>query len=218
MHAIARRSRPFALAATLLAVAACGDSTSPESALTAEEANELAFQMGALFSANLTTLSASAAQSSAESAARTSAVPQPINASFDATVRCPGGGSTRLSAEIDGTIDDATEFITADITVTSRNRPSNCGLDVHGRPFRITGELTATAHARIEDGVPVGEQTATLDGSFRWRTDGGRHGSCTVSYRASANYTTNVAVVNGNFCGTTINVTGPVTFGPVGGL
>jgi hypothetical protein len=176
--------------------------------LTADEASQLALQVGRLFSDELTPSTASAA-SAAPSEARVSAIPVPFNVVVNLTVPCPKGGTARLRITTSGTADEATKTVIADVTAT--NRPSNCGLDVHGKTFRITGELTARAHAMVVNDVPVGEQTASVDGSFTWRTDGGRHGTCTVNFAASANHTTKIAVVNGNFCGTTVSVTAPIT-------
>ena len=208
MHRVTRRSVPFGFAAALLWAAACSDSTAPEGPLTAEEASQLALQMGTLFSDELTASTASAA-SAAPNGARVSAIPVPFNVVVNFTVPCPKGGTTRLRVATSGTVDEATKTVIADVTAT--NRPSNCGLDVHGKTFRITGELTATAHAMVVNDIPVGEQTASVDGGFTWRADGGRHGRCTVSFTASANYTTKIAAVNGNFCGSTVSVTAPIT-------
>ena len=204
------RRRPLALVlvAALLSAAACKDSTAPDSTLTAEETSELALQIGMQLSGGFAASTASA-PSAAPHGASLSAIPMPFSVVVNVKLPCPRGGNTQLTATTSGVVDETTQSVTADVTGTQR--PTDCGLDVHGKTFRITGELTARAHAAVKDGVPVGEQTASLDGSFRWRDDSGRHGTCTVNYRASANYTTHVAVVNGNFCGTTVSVTAPIT-------
>jgi hypothetical protein len=200
--------RPFAVivGAALLSVAACSDSTAPNGTLTPEETSELALQMGINFAADVP---ASAAAAGAGGASF-NAIPAPFSVNVDdVNVPCPRGGNTRITATVSGTIDEATE--SANLNVSGTQRPNDCGYDVHGKTIRITGSLTATAHVEVANGLPVGTHTASLAGEFSWRASDGRRGSCSVNYNATANYTTNVAAVNGNFCGTTIQVTGPLT-------
>lgn len=201
------RHRPLALivGAALLSAAACSDSTAPNGTLTPEEASELALQMGANFGAGF---SASAGSASA-GGARLNAIPAPFSVSVDVNVPCPRGGNTRLTATISGTVDGATESVNANVSGT--HRPNDCGYDVHGKTIRTTGSLTATAHVEVVNGAPVGTQTASLVGEFSWQASDGRRGTCAVNYNATANYTSNVATVNGNFCGSTIQFTGPLT-------
>jgi hypothetical protein len=203
----AARRRPFVLmlGAALLSAAACSDSTGPNGTLTAEETSELALQMGAVFAGGV----ADPAASVAANGASFSVVPAPFSLAVDFTVPCPRGGNTRLTATVSGTVDEATESINAN--VEGRHRPANCGIDVHGKTFRTTGDLRTEAHVEAVNGVPVGIQTASLVGDFEWRASDGRRGTCSVNYSASANYTTHVAVVTGNFCGSTISFTGPFT-------
>jgi hypothetical protein len=192
------------LGAALLAAAACSDSTGPNGSLTPEELNELALQMGVGLSSDLTS---SAAVTS--DGARLNAIPAPLSASVDFTIRCPRGGTARITGSIDGTFDEATQSAVIDVIATQR--PNDCGYNVHGKPIRTTGELTAKAHVEIEDGLPVGIHTASLVGEFSWRTSDGRRGSCSVDYSATANYKANASTVNGNFCGATMHFTGPLT-------
>jgi hypothetical protein len=133
----------------------------------------------------------------------------PISASVDFTVRCPRGGSARITGTVDGIVDDETESATIDVSATQR--PNDCGYQVHGKTIWTTGLLTANAHVEVANGLPVGVHTASLVGEFSWRANDGRRGSCTVDYSASANYTSNVSTVNGNFCGSTIQFSGPLT-------
>jgi hypothetical protein len=199
-----RRPLALVLGAGVFAVAACSDSTGPNGPLTNEELNELALQMGVGLSSDFASSPALAPQG-----VRFNAIPAPISASVSFTVDCPRGGDARIEASLNGTVDDQTESMKLDVSATQR--PRNCGYPVHGKTVRVTGTLTANAHVEIENGLPVGTHTASLVGEFDWRADDGRRGHCSVNYSASANYTTNVATVNGNFCGATIQVSGPLT-------
>lgn len=204
MRSTLRLPLALVLGAGLLTAAACSDSTGPNGSLTPEELNELALQMGVGLSSDLT---GSAAVT--PNGVRLNAVPTPISASVDFTIRCPHGGTARITGSIEGTFDEATESAILDVSATQR--PNDCGYDVHGKPIRATGMLTANAHVEVENGEPVGTQTASLVGEFSWRTSDGRRGSCSVNYSASANYTTKVSTVNGSFCGATIRFSGPLT-------
>jgi hypothetical protein len=192
------------IGAALLTAAACSDSTGPVGSLTSEELNELARQMGIGLSTDL-----SASASSSAGGLRLNAVPQPVDADISVTVPCPIRGRTHITASVDGTFDEETESGVLDVTATQR--PDDCGFDVHGKIIRVTGSLTANAHVELANGLPVGTHTAKLVGEFSWRASDGRRGNCSVNYTATANYTTNVGTVNGNFCGTSIQVTGPLT-------
>ena len=198
----------LALAASLLVgAAACSDSTAPaKGSLTPDEISELAAQMGELFA---NAFAGSAVLASKGAAAQTSAIPTTIKVTVNLDAPCPRGGSAHVAATVNAVADDATESLTADVSGTQE--PKDCGFDVKGKTIWITGKLTSSAHAEVVNGLPVGEQRESLNGSFSWRASDGRRGSCDVNYVANANYTTNVVTVNGNFCGQTIQVTGPLT-------
>jgi hypothetical protein len=200
-----RRSITLTLAAVLLSAAACSDSTAPKGSLTPDEISELAVQMGAHFASAFSGSAALASKGQVQS----SAIPATIRVNVNLDVPCPRGGSSHLAASVDAVVDQATESVRAD--VTGSQGPKDCGFDVKGKTVWVTGTLTSTAHAEVVNGLPVGEQRASLDGSFSWRASDGRHGSCDVSYLAKANYTTNIATVNGSFCGQTVELTAPLT-------
>jgi hypothetical protein len=201
------RSRPLALVlgAALLSAAACSDSTAVKGSLTAQESSALALQMGTLMARGL---SASASVAGA-GGVQLNAIPAPFSLSVNFEVPCPKGGKTRLKATLSGQVENSTQSITADATGT--NEPDDCGFDVEGKTIWVTGLLTSSAHVDVANGVPVRENRASLKGRFHWRASDGRSGDCDVDYTAEANYLTNVADVNGNFCGATIRFTGPLT-------
>jgi hypothetical protein len=200
-----RRRLALVIGTVLVSAAACSDSTAPNDSLTPDETSELAFQMGAHLSGGLS----ESASSSVAGGPLLNAIPEPFSGTVNATVPCPRGGITRVTGTVNGTFDAATK--TGTVNVTATNRPDDCGYDVHGKTIRVSGSLTATAHAEIENGLPVGTHTASLVGEFNWRASDGRRGTCSVNYSATANYDTNVASVSGNFCGSTVQFTGPLT-------
>jgi hypothetical protein len=204
-----RQPLTLTLVAALLSAAACSDTTAPNGSLTADEISELAVQMGQHFASAFSGSAALASKGQAQS----SAIPATIKVNVNLDVPCPRGGTSHVAAMVDAVVDDATESVTAD--VTGSQALNDCGFDLKGKDVGaktiwVTGTLRSTAHAQVVNGLPVGEQRASLDGSFSWRASDGRRGSCDVNYAANADYTTNVATVNGNFCGQTIQVTAPL--------
>jgi hypothetical protein len=206
MLAVRRRSLSLMLGAALLSAGACNDSTAPDNTpLSGDESRELAIQIGALFAQGF----AGNVVTSRAADVSLSVIPTPFNVSVrNLRVPCPEGGFTLVTASATGTIDNATQSITA--TVTGTHTPTDCGVRAHGKTFVISGEFESEANVRVVNGLPVGENTARLTGEFDWRT-GRRSGHCLVSYLARANYTTNRAEVTGNFCGTEMTFTGPLT-------
>lgn len=200
------------LAPLLLAAAACSDSTSPaKSSLESEEAAAVAqyfdasASSGAMTSPALATSSPLAAASPGFSAAM-----MPVTLSVDHVAPCPKGGQTHLTFALDGQVDQQAHSL--DVTMTGTQAPQQCAFPVKDLVFTVTGTpgLTSTHHITIENGVPVGVQTARVEGSFDWSSSDGRSGSCAVDYTSEADFTAGTAKVDGSFCGTTIHYSGPL--------
>jgi hypothetical protein len=205
-----RRPLAAVVGAALVVAAACSDSTGPRGSLTAAEVDELARQIGVGFPSVLAPSAIAASKRAAGGAASSqSVVPEPFEFEVSRTVRCPVDGSTRVTASMTGQLDKATESF--DATVHGTNAPNNCGFDVHGKTIWVTGSLTSDATLHFVNGLPAGEQTASMSGRFSWRTSDNRNGSCDVDYDAVANYTTGRARVTGTFCDASINIDGPLT-------
>jgi hypothetical protein len=210
MPLVRRRSVSLLVGAVLLSAGACSDSTAPDTTpLSADESRDLAVQIGALFSQGL----AGGVVASRAADASLSVIPVPFGFSVEKLrVPCPEGGATTVTASVKGTIDNATQSITA--TATGSNTPIDCGVLAQGKKIFITGEFTSEASIRVKDGVPMGENTFSLKGEFSWRTANGRRsGKCFVDYLAKAFYTDNgnSAEVTGDFCGTRMTFSGPIT-------
>ena len=208
MSPVCRRSVSWLFGAALFSAGACSDSTAPENTpLSADESRALAIEIGALFAQGL----AGSAVASRAGDASLSVIPVPFGFSVtNLRVPCPEGGATTVTASVSGTIDNAAQSITA--TAHGTNKPANCGVVAHGKTIFVTGEFESDASIRVVNGLPRGENTASLNGQFSWRTANGRRsGTCSVDYVAKANYDTNRAEVTGDFCGTRMTFTGPLT-------
>jgi len=193
------------LAATVLLAAACKDLTGPKNALTADESADLANQIGSAI-VSAPTSDGGASYTRIPVQANLEAVP--VNITVDGrSVPCPRGGTTTISVHIEGTADQATHSLTAD--VTGSQLPNACGFLVRGKTVFVTATepLTATAHVEIANGVPVGVHTVTGSGSFTWSTRDGRSGSCTIAYTATRDYTNHTVSVQGSFCSTQLSET-----------
>lgn len=210
MRSFGRRSAALLIGAALSFAGACSDSTAPppdNTPLSADESRDLAVQIGALFAQGL----AGSVAGSRAADASLSVIPVPFGFSVtNLRVPCPEGGNTTVSATVNGTIDNATQSITA--TARGTNSPLNCGVMANGKKIFVSGEFESDVSVRIVNGFPKGENTARLKGTFSWRTANGRRsGECTVDYVAKANYDTNRAELTGSFCGTQMTFTGPLT-------
>jgi hypothetical protein len=205
---LAGRPAALVLVATLLSAAACTESTGPRGSLTHAELTSLASLMGAHFASSVS----SSAASLGGSVAGASVVTPPFNVRLRAdAVPCPRGGSTGVDVSVSWVIENAGQSLTADAQGT--HTPRRCGFEVEEETIWVSGVVTTTAHVRVVNGFPDGEQRATLDGEdITWETSDGRSGTCRrINYSATANYTTNQAQVNGHFCGADISVSGPLT-------
>jgi hypothetical protein len=206
---LAGRPAVLALTAALLSAAACSsDSTGPRGSLTNDELAALALQMGTHFAGSFS----GSAASFSKGEASFSAIPAPFSFTVNVSVPCPRGGKTDVAAQVSGVIDHAAQSVKADASGT--HTPKECGFDVDGKTIWVSGELETAAHVEVVNGVPKGEQSASLrtpGEPISWRTSDGRSGSCAINYTAKANYDTNRAVVNGSFCGSTVSFDGPLT-------
>jgi hypothetical protein len=201
--------RAIAAIAALTFATACDDTSTGTSGdrLTESEAAFLASTLGTQSSA---AASSRVSSISADVAARSS-VPSPFNFSLETTVPCPLGGNSRVTASMSGMIDQAAHSLTADLAGSLA--PSGCILrSREGVSFTISGTpgLSSDAHVDFTNGQPTGVHTASLEGSFNWTASDGRSGACSVDYAATANYTSNEASVNGDFCGSRVTFTGPL--------
>jgi hypothetical protein len=202
-----RQFFPRAAILGLVTAAACsGDSTSPRSSLSGDEAANLAMQLNLALTAAMPTTAAAAARMGIAA----SSAPQPITVSVDRTVPCPMGGQSHVVASLAGSLDTETESM--DITLTGSQSPANCGFDVDGVTFHTNGDpsLVSTAHIVTANGLPVGTLTFGGKGKFNWNASDGRAGSCSVDYTMSLDYTAQRAVVSGSFCGTRLEYNGPM--------
>jgi len=203
----ARRIAAFVLAAG--ASACSGDSTAPRGGLTQREATALALQLSGVASAASGGTVAPAIAVPQASAAF-AVVPSPINLGMQTTVPCPKGGSAKVSVTIAGTIDQATQSLTAD--VTGSFVPTACAVTADAVTLTLSGPpgLNTATHVSVVNGQPIGLQTLSVTGGFTWASSDGRTGSCTVDYKATADAASNKATLAGTVCGTVIDYSGPL--------
>jgi len=185
------------LAASLLALAACGsDATSPAaSTLTAADAAELAPRFGALATALLALPAGTPGMD-----VMTGTLP------LQATRPCPSGGSTSVRGTLAFSVDAAARSGTYTLAATSV--PSACAFPRRdGGTVSITGNpgITVGVTQSVAAGVP-GVRTATQKGAFTW-TRGGASGSCSLDLASSFDPTKGTNTVRGTFCGFPVDVT-----------
>ena len=212
MDELTRFTSPRRIATFVLVAAAAaggGDSTGPRGGLTQREATALALQLSGVASAASGGM-ASPAIAAPQSSAAFAVIPSPINLGMQTTVPCPKGGSAKVSVTIAGTIDQATQSITAD--VTGSFVPTACAVTADAVTLTLSGPpgLETATHVSVVNGQPTGVQTLSVTGGFTWASSDGRSGSCTVDYKATADAAANKATLKGTVCGTVVDYSGPL--------
>lgn len=199
--------KPFNLAciaALLLAVTACEQSTGPSTKITQADASQLAADMDAVLTLGESDFSLGGSFLVGPSGI--SAVPIAINNSFSVTRQCPQGGQVVLAGTTVGTGDRATHSLTLETNATRTDadcafRTRNGVLTLNGNP-----NIAYKGNLNIVNGAPVGLQTQTHKGSFKWERTGGS-GTCEVDFASSFDPATRTVTVTGHFCGHVVNST-----------
>lgn len=205
------RVRPYlslSSAIFLVAAAACSEVTGPSGVLNADQSAALAVQLGTPITTTASGSSGIAADlipSGASYAASSWSITL-----ANKSVPCPQGGTTTVSIDGSGTVDQTTHSLQANIT--GSQQPNQCGFMTKGKVVVLTATspITTTVALNIVNGVPVGLQTVTVNGNFSYTLNGGASQSCSVDYTAASDYTKNTSTVTGTFCNTTLNYSGPI--------
>lgn len=198
------------LVSVLAVAAACGESsTSPTGKLQADEAAAVALYFDTMAASSVASSGALAARTpGATGGAGFSATMAPVSLTVESTILCPRGGETHLSFALTGQVDPQTNSLDVDLTGT--HAPAACAFPSKELTITITGTpgLTSTAHLSMVNGAPSGVQTSSTTGSFDWSTSDGRSGHCEVAYTTEVDFAAGTVKVDGNFCGTTIHLSG----------
>jgi hypothetical protein len=196
-------------AVLVLAIAACDQSTGPSNALSQGAAMDLATALDA--SSTLGTADVGLGPSFSvnvgeNGASASAAVPTTFGNSFTVTKQCPKGGQVGLVGTIAGTGDSETHSLTLDVDATRTD--AACAFQTRDGVLTLSGNpnITYEGHLNIVNGLLVGQQTQTHQGSFTWARPGGS-GSCDVDLTSSFDPATHTATVTGHFCGHIVNVT-----------
>jgi hypothetical protein len=199
-------------AGLLLAIAACSDSsTGPSPSITQADANELAANMDAVATLGTSDIGLGAsfsivvAPSGASSSVSTA--PTTFNNTFDVTRQCPKGGSVEFKGSITGTGDRTTHSLTVDASATRTDAKCAFGAR-NGATIEVTGNpnIAYTGHLNIVNGMPVGLQTQSHEGSFTW-VRGTDSGTCNIDVKSSYDPATRTLTVTGTVCGRDVSVT-----------
>jgi hypothetical protein len=194
------RLTPLFAVATL-AVAACSDSTAPDSGrLSREEAIMIA---GAVTSSAQTTTSAQARPAGDAIASE----PHNFEHDLETSHPCPRGGTMNLTYRATGMVDpEAGSF---EIDVSGTQRPAACAYDHQAVTFTVTGapSLTFEAHLGVTNHQPSEPFTVEVNGGFRWTASDGRSGTCTIEYSEVTDFVAKRRTVDGSVCGHTVKET-----------
>jgi phage baseplate assembly protein gpV len=206
-----RQSYLACTAGLLLAIAACDSSTGPSAGITQTDANKLAADIDGVSTLGTGDLGLGASFSlvvppGGVSATVTTA-PTTFNNTFDVTRQCPKGGSVEFAGSITGTGDRTTHSLTVDATATRTD--TKCAFAArNGATIEVTGNpnIAYKGHLNIVNGLPVGLQTQSHEGSFKW-VRGTESGTCDIKVSSSYDPTTHTLTVTGTVCGRDVSVT-----------
>ena len=191
-----RRSLPLALAVALLA--ACGDSTGPDSGVTSlsdSESNALALDFLAA--------AVNAMNSASGSPGLTASVP--VNVQYSHVMACPAGGHISVSGSLTGSVDDQGSGA---LFLQILETPTDCAHEFQGSTVAFSGNpyISVAGTFTYLNGAAATQQSLNIGGGFSWSADPGGSGSCTVIL--SLNLATNASgttTLSGTVCGRQVN-------------
>jgi hypothetical protein len=190
-----------------LMVAACDDSTAPESQqLSASEAAALAV---ALDNASSTAVDPEADTEGpdfllAPSEGAAQSVTTRTDA-FDVDVPCPRGGTSNLSGEHVLVIDTDEGFITVDVTA-SKGHEACVFRTSEGVDITVDGTVSFVAARELREGLAAASQTHS--GSLDYVTSDGKEGTCPIDITTEFSLTPGQAsrTILGSVCGHEVDV------------
>jgi hypothetical protein len=188
--------RAATLLVWVLGVAGC-DLVSPGDKLTEQEAEELALAIAQ--AGLLTAPTFSPQQGPALEAAR-------VTITVNETESCEGGGTSAIAGSATVDVNEQTGSGTASFTYTVT--PTNCGVrTASGKVFRLTGDPNLKVTGEFSFTQTSFSGTIDYQGSFKWQSDDGRSGGCSLTLKAQYQVTvgqtsaTSSVSVKGQVCG-----------------
>jgi hypothetical protein len=194
-----KRSSLLALPLLCLTLAACDDSTGPESGgLTASEASALALAVDNASSASVENPSEPSMSLSPSPGPALSVTTRTDEFEFD--LHCPRGGTTSLRGDHVLVIDTDEGFITVDITASKGHSACVFRTD-QGVDITVDGVLEFVAERELREGLLSASQTHS--GSLEYSTSDGKTGTCSIDISTSFTLTPGAAsrTILGSVCG-----------------
>lgn len=190
--------------------AACGgdDLQAPlEGSLSSDESAAIAEEIAAAASGALDPEVPSASVVPSTGMASSGAV-DTFTREFTQARACPLGGEVVVEGEVTGVIDQDARTVTVDFQ--AKKTPRACALNARGVMVSIDGNphIELKAHRMLTADGPVGEQTLSLEGSFRWEASDGRSGECSVDVDVVFDPASGVETRTGTICGHDVSGTG----------
>jgi hypothetical protein len=190
-----------------LAIVACEDTSGPTGdQLTRVEALALAAEVLAS-SEGAASTSASAEAGAAVSPGMAGGPPVNFSQEHESTHPCPAGGQLAIAFELNGTFDEDTNSLQANLQGTHTH--SGCGFPHQGVTITVDGapSIGFSASVGAVNGLPSQPFTFTLSGGFDWSASDGRSNTCQLSLEAVTDFTAQQRTVVGSVCGHTVDDT-----------
>lgn len=200
-----KRTSLLALPLLCLTLAACDDSTGPESGgLSASEAQALAVAIDNGSSASLDPEASDPELSLAPSPGPALAVTTRSD-TFNFDLDCPRGGGSTLSGEYEFVMDTDEGFITVDATASKGHTAcvfrTNQGVDI-----TVDGTIDFVAARELREGLATASQTHS--GSLDYTTSDGKEGNCSIDITTEFSLSPGAAsrTILGSVCGHEVDV------------
>lgn len=200
-----RRITTLALPLACFALAACDDSTSPESSLSAQEAAALAVALDNASSASVDQAQSSGASFSLSPSGKLAQAVSTRTDDFDFSVPCPRGGTTSLDGQSVFVINTDEGFITLDVTASKGH--AACGFRTdQGVDVTVDGTIEFVAERELREGLIAASNSHS--GSLDFVTSDGKEGTCEIDFTTAFSLTTGSATreIAGSVCGHSVDV------------
>lgn len=188
-----------------LVLGACSDTSGPTGdRLTQAEALQLAAQVMA---SSEGAASGSLEVSAAPSGTAEAGPPVNFTQEHESTHPCQSGGELAVQFVLNGTYDEETSSLQADLTGSHVH--NDCSFPQNGLTLTLNGQPSIGFAVSIgaANGMPSQPFTFSLDGAFAWEMSDGRSGTCSLDLSAVTDFAAQQRTVQGSVCGHTINDT-----------
>ena len=198
------RKSVLAIMSLGIVLGACDDAAGPEGdQLSRTEALQLAVQV--LGTSEGAATGSMTMTGGAMTAGEAAGPPVDFTQTHASTHPCPAGGELAVEFVLNGSYDEDTNSLQADLDGTHVH--SDCAFPHQGLTLTVDGNPSIGFSMSIGavDGAPSQPFTFSLDGGLRWEASDGRSGTCALALEAVTDFAAQQRTIQGTVCGHTID-------------